>query len=62
MISLDVDNLNTTQALEYTKDKYNVKIIKRKVSPHQQPMSAEGWKEERSEVDRWVIRIKTRCQ
>jgi hypothetical protein len=22
------DNLNTTQTLEYTKDKYNVKIIK----------------------------------
>jgi hypothetical protein len=34
------DNLNTTQAPEYTKDKYNVKIIKRKSlqRSHQQPM------------------------
>jgi hypothetical protein len=27
------DNPNTTQTPEYTKDKYNVKIIKQKVSP-----------------------------
>jgi hypothetical protein len=27
------DNPNTTQTLEYTKDRYNVKIIKQKVSP-----------------------------
>jgi hypothetical protein len=31
------DNPNTTQALEYTKDKYNVKIIKRRVSPKVPP-------------------------
>jgi hypothetical protein len=34
------DNPNTTQIPEYTKDKYNVKIIKRKGSllrSHQQP-------------------------
>jgi hypothetical protein len=34
------DNPNTTQTPEYTKDKYNVKIIKRKGSllrSHQQP-------------------------
>jgi hypothetical protein len=28
MVGLSDDNLNTTQALEYTKDKYNVKIMK----------------------------------
>jgi hypothetical protein len=34
-----VDNPNTTQTLEYTKDKYNAKIIKRKslLRSHQQP-------------------------
>jgi hypothetical protein len=31
------DNPNTTQALEYTKDKYNVMMIKRKVSPKVSP-------------------------
>jgi hypothetical protein len=36
------DNLNTTQALEYTKDKYNVKIIKRKVSPKVSPTTYVG--------------------
>jgi hypothetical protein len=34
------DNPNTQQTLEYTKDKYNVKIVKRKslLRSHQQPM------------------------
>jgi hypothetical protein len=35
--SLDVDNLNTTQTPECTKDKYNVKIIKCRVSPKVPP-------------------------
>jgi hypothetical protein len=35
-----VDNLYTTQTPECTKDKYNVKIVKRKslLRSHQQPM------------------------
>jgi hypothetical protein len=36
------DNLYTTQALEYTKDKYNVKIIKQKVSPKVLPTTYVG--------------------
>jgi hypothetical protein len=36
------DNLNTAQAPEYTKDKYNVKIIKRKVSPKVSPTTYVG--------------------
>jgi hypothetical protein len=38
------DNPNITQTLEYTKDKYNAKIIKRKslLRSHQQPTKAEG--------------------
>jgi hypothetical protein len=36
------DNLNTTQAPEYTKDKYNVKIIKQKVSPKVSPTTYVG--------------------
>jgi hypothetical protein len=36
------DNLHTTQAPEYTKDKYNVKIIKRKVSPKVSPTTYVG--------------------
>jgi hypothetical protein len=57
---VSVDNLYTTQTPECTKEKYNGKI-KMKGSllrSHQQPMWAEGWKEERSEGDRWVITIK----
>jgi hypothetical protein len=30
---MHIDNPNTTQTPECTKDEYNVKIIKRKVSP-----------------------------
>jgi hypothetical protein len=33
----DLDNPNTTQTLEYTKDKYNVKIRKQRVSPEVPP-------------------------
>jgi hypothetical protein len=33
MWSSCVDNLNTTQTLEYTKDRYNVKIRNERVSP-----------------------------
>jgi hypothetical protein len=38
----DADNPNTTQTLEYTKDKYNAKIIKRKVSPKVPPTTYKG--------------------
>jgi hypothetical protein len=31
------DNTNTTQTLEFTKDKYNVKIIKQRFSPKVPP-------------------------
>jgi hypothetical protein len=39
-----IDNPNTTQTLGYTKDKYNVKIMKRKslLRSHQQPTKAKG--------------------
>jgi hypothetical protein len=37
-----VDNPNTTQTLEYTKDKYNVKIRKRRVSPKVPPTTYRG--------------------
>jgi hypothetical protein len=40
--ALENDNLNTTQTLEYTKDKYNVKIIKRRVSPKVPPTIYKG--------------------
>jgi hypothetical protein len=42
--SVNNDNLNTTQTPEYTKDKdkYNVKIIKRKVSPKVSPTTYVG--------------------
>jgi hypothetical protein len=36
------DNPNTTQTLKYTKDKYNAKIIKRKVSPKVPPTTYKG--------------------
>jgi hypothetical protein len=36
------DNPNTTQTLEYAKDKYNAKIIKRKVSPKVPPTTYKG--------------------
>jgi hypothetical protein len=36
------DNLNTAQTPEYTKDKYNVKIIKQKVSPKVSPTTYVG--------------------
>jgi hypothetical protein len=51
------DNPNTTQTLEYTKDKYNTKIIKRKVSPKVSPTTYVGRriKERRCEGDERVI-------
>jgi hypothetical protein len=54
------DNPNTTQTLEYTKDKYNVKIIKRKVSPKVSPTTYVGRriKERRCEGDERIITIK----
>jgi hypothetical protein len=54
------DNPNTTQTLEYTKDKYNVKIIKQRVSPKVPPTTYVGrrMKGRRSEGDEQVIRIK----
>jgi hypothetical protein len=36
------DNPNTTLTLEYTKDKYNAKIIKQKVSPKVPPTTYVG--------------------
>jgi hypothetical protein len=39
-----VDNLYTTQTPEYSKGKYNVKIIKRKVSPKVSPTTYVGWR------------------
>jgi hypothetical protein len=50
------DNPNTTQTLEYTKDKYNAKIIKQKVSPKVSPTTYVGQriKEIRCEGDEWV--------
>jgi hypothetical protein len=39
---IDDDTLNTQQTLEYTKDKYNVKIVKRKVSPKVSPTTCVG--------------------
>jgi hypothetical protein len=36
------DNPNTTQALGYTKDKYNAKIRKRRVSPKVPPTTYKG--------------------
>jgi hypothetical protein len=39
---MDDDNSITTQTLEYTKNKYNVKIIKRKVSPKVSPTTYVG--------------------
>jgi hypothetical protein len=36
------DNPNTTQTLEYTKDKYNAKIIKQRVSPKVPPTTYKG--------------------
>jgi hypothetical protein len=36
------DYPNTTQTLEYTKDKYNVKIIKQRVSPKVPPTTYKG--------------------
>jgi hypothetical protein len=36
------DNPNTQQTPEYTKDKYNVKIMKRKVSPKVSPTTYVG--------------------
>jgi hypothetical protein len=36
------DNPNTTQTLEYTKDKYNMKIIKQRVSPKVPPTTYKG--------------------
>jgi hypothetical protein len=37
-----IDNPNTTQTLEYTKDKYNAKIIKQRVSPKVPPTTYKG--------------------
>jgi hypothetical protein len=36
------DDPNTTQTLEYTKDKYNAKIIKQRVSPKAPPTTYKG--------------------
>jgi hypothetical protein len=59
-----VDNPNTTQTLEYTKDKYNVKIIKRKVSPKVSPTIYIGRriKERRCEGDERIITIKRKVE
>jgi hypothetical protein len=56
------DNPNTTQTPEYTKDEYNARIIKRKVSPKVSPTTYVGRriKERRCEGDEWVITNKTK--
>jgi hypothetical protein len=53
------DNLNTTQTPECTKDKYNVKIIKKGVSPKVPPTAYIGrrMKGRRSKGDERIIRI-----
>jgi hypothetical protein len=60
MVRLNVDNPNTTQTLEYTKDKYNIKIIKQKVSPKVLPTTYIGQRiqERRCEGDKQIITIK----
>jgi hypothetical protein len=54
------DNLNTTQTLECTKDKYNAKIINERVSPKVPPTTYIGrrMKEGRCERDEQLITIK----
>jgi hypothetical protein len=42
--SISTDNLNTTQTLGFTKDKYNAKIIKQRVSPKVPPTTYKGQK------------------
>jgi hypothetical protein len=51
------DDLNTTQTLEYTKDKYNAKIKKQRVSPKVSPTTYIGRrvKGRRSEGVEWII-------
>jgi hypothetical protein len=58
------DNPNTTQTLEYTKDKYNVKIITQKVSPKVSPTTYVGRriKERRCEGDEQIITIKRKVK
>jgi hypothetical protein len=53
------DNSNTTQTLEYTKDKYNVKIIKQKVSSKVSPTTYvdRRIKERRCEGDEQIVTI-----
>jgi hypothetical protein len=59
-----VDNLNTTQTLEYTKHTYNVKIIKQKVSPKVSPTTYVGQriKERRCEGDERIITNKKKVK
>jgi hypothetical protein len=56
-LTIIADNLNTTQTPEYTKDEYNVKIIKQKVSPKVSPTTCIGRrvKRRRSEGFEWII-------
>jgi hypothetical protein len=51
------DNLNTTQTLECTKDKYNAKIKSERVSPKVAPTTCIGRrvKGRRCEGDEWII-------
>jgi hypothetical protein len=44
------DNPNTTQTPECTKDKYNVKIIKWRVSPKVPPTTYIGWRMKEEDV------------
>jgi hypothetical protein len=52
-----VDNLNTTQTLECTKDKYNAKMKSERVSPKVSPTTYVGRrvKGRRSEGVEWII-------
>jgi hypothetical protein len=46
------DNLYTTQTPECSKGKYNVKIVKRKVSPKVSPTTYIGWRLEERKKQR----------
>jgi hypothetical protein len=59
-LTKSTDNPNTTQTLEYTKDKYNVKIRNERVSPKVPPTTYVGRriKEGRCEGDERIVTIK----
>jgi hypothetical protein len=54
------DNPNTTQTLEYTKDKYNAKIRKQGVSPKVSPTTYKGRRED-AEESKGIITVKRKA-